>query len=483
MELSTSTPFSFILFGASGNLAKLKIYPALYTLALKKRLPEQYSIIGYARTEMDEAAFRSLVAASIRADMIEVNESLLQEFLSHVHYQSGQYDKLEDFTVLQERLNVIEKACSASTDCVRLGYLSIPPTVFTQVIRNICASGVRGKAGSFRCIVEKPVGHDLQSFEAIRTTLMECFEEKEIYLLDHYLGKEAVRNLYYLRFANPILERLLKNTLIHHIEVTASESLGLEGRAGYFDEAGTLRDYIQSHILAMTAMLTMRLENEHGFRESRQNALEQFYLPPAVHLNDVILQGQYGAGKIGNEHERPYSEEEGVKEGSRTNTYIALKLMTRISRWEGVPFYVRAGKRLSKRETRITIQFQETHPVGKGSFPNRLDIILQGEAGMRLHLQTKISGTEPAFRPLIMEDPLVCVGDCLPEHGILLLEAIHGKQQWFLSFAEVHAAWRLIDPLQAHISHPTTPLHLYSAGSNGPKESDEWMKKEGTEWF
>jgi glucose-6-phosphate 1-dehydrogenase len=293
-----------------------------------------------------------------------------------------------------------------------------------------------------------------------------------------------VRNLYYLRFANPVLERLFKNTLIHHVEITASESLGLEGRAGYFDEAGTLRDYVQSHILAMASMLTMRLhEGTESLRESRRSALEQFYLPPAPDLNHVILQGQYGAGKIGNEHEEAYRAEGGVKEDSRTNTYIALKLMSRSSRWEGVPFYVRTGKRMSRRETRITLQFQETHPVGKGSYPNRLDIILQGEAGMRLHLQTKIGGTEPSFRPLVMEDPLVCYGDCLPEHGLLLLEAIHGHQEWFLSFPEVQSAWRLIDPLQTHLDNTQTPLHLYPAGSNGPQESDEWMKREGTQWF
>jgi glucose-6-phosphate 1-dehydrogenase len=481
MELSTSTPFSFILFGASGNLAKLKIYPALYTLALKKRLPEHYAIIGYARTEIDDAAFRALVEDSVRADMGEVNETVLKEFLSHVSYHSGQYDNVDDFRSLEKHLLKIEKGWK---NTVRLAYLSVPPTVFTQVIRNLCEAGIRQDEGSFRCIVEKPVGHDLKTFEAIRTTLMNCLHESEIYLLDHYLGKEAVRNLYYLRFANPIVERLFKNTLIHHVEITASESLGLEGRAGYFDEAGTLRDYVQSHILAMAAMLTMRLrEGPESLRESRRSALEQFYLPPAADLNAVILQGQYSAGKISNEHEAAYRDESGVKKDSRTNTYIALKLMSRSSRWEGVPFYVRTGKRLSKRETRITLQFQETHPVGKGSAPNRLDIILQGEAGMRLHLQTKIGGTEPEFRPLVMEDPLVCYGDCLPEHGLLLLEAIHGHQEWFLSFSEVQSAWRLIDPLQAHLDNAATPLYLYPAGSSGPKESDEWMKREGTQWF
>lgn len=481
MTLSAPHPFSFILFGASGNLAKLKIYPSLYTLALKKRFPENYAIVGYARSEMNDDAFRALVEESVRADMPEVNENVLKEFLSHIHYHQGQYDDVKDFESLHEKLSTLEKGWK---DVVRLAYLSVPPSVFTDVLENLGKGKIKEPSVQFRCIVEKPVGHDLKSFEEIRGVLMHCFAEDEIYLLDHYLGKEAVRNMFYLRFANPVLERLFKNTLIHHVEITASEAKGLEGRAGYFDAAGTLRDYVQSHILIMGAMLTMRLDDDaEAFRESRFNALTQIYLPPASNLNDIIVQGQYGAGRSSEEHEDAYTKEEGISADSRTNTYIALKLMSRASRWEGVPFYVRTGKRLDKRETRVSIQFQETHPVGEGSSPNRLDIILQGEAGMRLHLQTKIGGTEPKFRPLIMEDPLVCYGDCLPEHGLLMLEAIHGKQQWFLTFEEVQAAWRLIDPLQAHLDKKETPLHLYPAGTHGPKESDEWIKREGTQWF
>ena len=445
MVLSTQTPFSFILFGASGNLAKLKIYPALYTLALKKRLPEQYNIVGFARTAMDQTAFRAMVEESVRTDMIEVNENVLQEFLSHVQYHSGQYDDVNDFKTLHKTLQLLEQGWKS---VVRVAYLSIPPTAFTAVVTNLNLGGLKEKHVTLRCIVEKPIGHDLQSFEEIRSTLMEHLAEDEMYLLDHYLGKDAFRNIYFLRFANPVLERLLKNSIIHHVEISASESLGLEGRAGYFEHTGTLRDMFQSHLVLMMSLLTMRLrEEEESVRASRLNALEQLYLPPAASLNDVILAGQYKAGKIGREHVVAYIEEEEIEPQSRTNTFIALKLLTRMSRWEGVPFYLKSGKRLDKKETRISIAFQEPHTVGKGSAPNRIDIIIQGEAGMKLYLQTKVGGTEPEFRPLIMEDPLVCFGDCLPEHALLLLEAIHGKQQWFLTFDEVRAAWRLIDPL------------------------------------
>ncbi len=474
-------PFTFVLFGASGNLAKLKIYPALYILALKKRFPKDYAIVGFARSAMDQKSFRLLVEESIYAQMPEVNKKSVDEFLTHVHYHQGNYDRTEDFASLTKKLEAIEKG---DDSWVRLAYLSIPPTVFNDVLHNICRGGMHRKGMPFRIVVEKPVGHDLASFEKVRDSLKSCFAENEIFLLDHYLGKEAVRNVYYLRYANPILERLLKNSLIHHVEVTASESLGLEGRAGYFDHTGTLRDMVQSHLLMMTSLLTMPIKDtEDGIRESRLYALSQLYLPPATNLSEVVLQGQYTGGNVRGESVVGYREEEGVMENSRTNTYVALKLNSRESRWQGVPFYLRSGKRMGKKETRVTIVFNASRNVGEGNTNNRLDMILQGEAGMRVFLQTKVGGTTPTFRPLVMEDPLVCTGDCLPEHGLLLLEAIHGKQTWFLSFDEVGTSWRFIDPLQHHLAQESTPLLTYPAGSRGPEGADAWVAKDGIEWI
>ncbi|MBI1813110.1 glucose-6-phosphate dehydrogenase (NADP(+)) [Candidatus Peregrinibacteria bacterium] len=479
--LSTTSPFSFLLFGASGNLAKLKLYPALYTLALKKRLPEHYAVIGFARSEMDEASFRVLVAESIKTDMLEVNQKKLDDFLGHVHYHQGQYDQVKDFENLHQKLNALEKDWGIS---VRLAYLSVPPDVMHDALKNLCASGVHEHEGNFRVLVEKPIGHNLASFETIHQQLTSCLGIDEIFLLDHYLGKEAVRNTYYLRFANPLLERLFKNTLIQHVEITALESHGIQERAGYFEHTGTFRDMFQSHLLMMASLLTMQIKDTDDLlQESRIGALKQFYLPPAADLNEIALQGQYAAGTIGKEEVPGYLQEKGVDPRSRTNTYAALKLLSRESRWQGVPFYLRSGKRLAKKETRISIQFQVPRPVGEDSNPNRLDIILQGEAGMRIVLQTKLGGTEPKFRPLILEDPLVCVGDCLPEHGLLILEAIHGRQHWFLTFDEVRAAWRLIDPIQAHLEKESTPLSLYPAGTMGPKESDAWIGRDGIRWF
>lgn len=483
--LKAEYPFSFILFGASGHLAKIKIFPALYYLALKKRLPERYSIVGYARTEMTNEVFRSDVALSVAKEVPEVNERVLSELLTHVHYQTGQYDQAADFKALARRLTELEKGM---TKPVRLAYFSIPPSAFSSVLENLSVSGVHDHSrryADFRCIVEKPIGSDVGSFTRIRGLLLENLKPEETYLLDHYLGKEAVRNVTYLRYANPVIERLLKNTLISSVQITATETAGLEGRAGYFDAVGTLRDMVQSHLLQITSLLTMRLLGDGAaLKAARLDALSKLYLPPSPDLGHVVMQGQYDRGTVGSTEAPAYVDEQNIPVDSRTPTFVAVKLMSRSSRWEGVPIFLHSGKRLHLKETRIAIEFQESLMLDHKETPcNRLDIILQGEAGMKLYLRTKIGGSEPKFRPLVMEDPLMCVGDCLVEHSLLLLEAINGNQQWFLDPEEVRVAWNLIDPLQKYLDDPSTPLALYPAGSKGPKEADEFIARSGCAWL
>ncbi|MSR67290.1 glucose-6-phosphate dehydrogenase (NADP(+)) [Candidatus Peribacteria bacterium] len=480
--LSANHPFSFILFGASGHLARIKIFPALYFLALKKRLPEHYNIVGFARTKMTDAEFREHFASAVREHVLEVNEIVLAELLIHVSYHAGQYDSIADFKALAVKLRKLE---GSEKNLVRLVYLSIPPSVAGATLDNLCAGNIHDKKIGFRCIVEKPVGADQKSFEEVNAKLSSCFKPEEIYILDHYLGKEAVRNIYYLRHANPVIERLLKNTLINSVQITAAESSGLEGRAGYFDAVGTLRDMFQSHLIQIAALLMMRLVNDpKDIKAARLDAVKKFYLPPAGDLSEIIVQGQYGTGLVSGKKLPAYREEEGVSKKSRTATYAAVRLMTRSSRWEGVPIFLRSGKRLKTKETRIAIEFQESATlVGKNETKNRLDIILQGEAGMKLYLQTKLGGSEPKFRPLVMEDPLVCMGDCLVEHSLLLLEAIAGNQQWYLDSEEVRACWRIIDPLQKYLDDPKSLLATYESGSTGPKEADDFIGRFGERWL
>ncbi len=471
--LTANNPFSLIIFGASGHLAKIKIYPALYILFLKKRLPEAFTLVGYARTAMSREQFQEIVSDSIHADLSEVNPKTLQDFLRHVQYQAGQYDAAADFGALSKNLAEWE----GGQETVRLAYLSVPPSVFPPILENLSQSGVR--RGEFRCIVEKPVGSDLATFQEMKGQLMASFSPNEVFLLDHYLGKEAVRNLYYLRAGNPVFERIFERGLVHHVEIVAAESAGIENRAGYFDATGTFRDFFQSHLLMMASLLTMPLGGEASIAAHRLEALGQLCLPPARDLGGVVMQAQYGPGdgKLG------YLQEADVPPGSRANTFAALALRTKAERWQDVPFFLISGKRLDRRETRISIEFETIPGDIPGNAPNRLDVILQGEAGLKLTLQTKLGGSDPAFRPLVMVDPLVCIGDCLPEHGLLLLEAIHGIKRWFLSFEEVATSWHLIDPLQAYLDHPSTPLPVYAAGSRGPKEAEAWIKMHGQNWI
>jgi glucose-6-phosphate 1-dehydrogenase len=475
--LKAKGDFSLIIFGASGNLAQLKIFPALYSMALKGRMPERFAIVGFARSEMDDDGFRKLFADAVKRQMESVNDQALANLLGHAHYHRGQYDRVEDFAALNGRLKELE---SNHSDHVRVAYLSVPPSSFNDVAANLCKGNIHHHEGVHRfcCIVEKPLGNDYAGAKAIQTALLRCFQPGEIYLLDHYLGKEAARNIYYLRLVNPIVERILKYTLITNVQITAAESVGLEGRAGYFEAVGTLRDMFQSHLLQIMALLTMQLVEREKLPKARLEALKNIYIPPAADLSEVVLQGQYTEG----EGHTGYREEEGVAGDSRTPTYAAVKLMSRHQRWQGLPFYLRSGKRLGAKETKIAIEFQNAYATNSVP-PNRLEIILQGEAGMRVHLHTKKGGSEPEFRPLVLEDPLVCVGDCMDEHGLLLLEAVNGKQDWFLDFEESLTAWKIIDPLQAHIDKPDTPLALYPCGSKGPKEAKEWIGKEGHEWI
>ncbi len=477
---SASHPFSFVLFRASGHLARIKIFPALYFLALKKRLPKEYSIVGYARTPLSHDTFREIIREAVREHVAEVNESVLAELLTHCYYQSGQYDRVEDFVALATLLRTLEHTVP---HYVRLAYLSIPPSAFSSTIEHLCKGGVHQHGAPFRLLIEKPVGTDAISAEAIFQKMNACFSEDDIYILDHYLGKEAVRNVYYLRHANPIIERLLKHTLITNIQISAMETDGLEGRAGYFDSVGTLRDMVQSHLLEIAALLTMRLcDSIGGITSARLSALKDLYLPEDAALS--MVQGQYTRGSVGKQEVQGYREEEGVSTTSRTPTFVALEVQTKSERLAGVPIFLRSGKRLKTKETRISIEFRESPTlIGKNESRNRLDIILQGEAGMKLHLQTKIGGSEPQFRPLVMEDPLVCMGDCLVEHSLLLLEAINGNKEWFLDEEEVRTCWKLIDPLQKHLDDRNTPLAEYSAGSLGPAEADHVLSKKGYQWL
>jgi len=470
--ISIKDPFTFMIFGASGHLAKIKLYPALYVLAAKKRLPNNFNIVGYSRSKLSQKDFHARITDAVMAKHPDADKAVLHKFLQHCHYVSGQYNSEEDFKRLAGTITELEG--NWTEDSIRLGYFAVPPIVFGDISRNLCAGGVhRTQHGKhFRCIVEKPIGSDFKTFKAIQKDLLGCFQPEEIFLLDHALGKDAVRNVYYLRVANPILETLLENSVLYSVQISALESAGIGSRAGFYDTTGAFRDMFQSHLLMLMAMLTMKRSNG-PLQTVLSGALKKVYLPPVANMDDLILQGQY----------KGYIDEENVNENSQTNTYACMKLMTRMEGWDGVPFYLRSGKSLSKKETRISLRFfEQEHCSTKSCTFNHLDIILQGEAGMKINLLTRISGTEDEYRPLVLSDPLESVGDALPEHAVLLAEAIAYKQDWFLNFDDVATSWQLLDPAQAHLDKKETILHMYKSGTNGPVEADRWLENHGDQW-
>lgn len=464
--------FTLIIFGASGSLAKLKLFPSLYQLQLEGRLSGDYRIVGFSRTEMTEAAFHELFRSSVRKKYGDnTDEKVLNQVLTHVSYVSGQYDSEGDIINLKKHLERIE---NKKTKPIRLAYLSTPPSVFEAIIRQLGTINFDTIAGDLRLIIEKPFGYDLASARHLERVLLDYFHEKQLFLLDHYLGKEAVFNILSLRYANPILTTLIQGAYIRNIQINGLENLGIEGRANYFDHVGTLRDMVQSHLFQILAFLTMDLPekiNADTIHRGKRNLIESLVLKDKL---NAIVRGQYEG----------YTRENGIKKNSTTETYTALRLFIDAPLWHNVPIYLRTGKKLKSQLTSIVIEFkpQPLQKLNAKLEPNKLVIQLQPSEKIEFHLLTKMGGSEIEFLPLATGRPIYCSGDCLEEHGRLLLEAIKGDRMLFLCFPEVYASWKFIDTISELFSKASPPLTKYTPGSFGPKETDIMLEKFGHKW-
>ncbi len=462
--------FTLVLFGASGSLAKLKLFPALYELEKEKRMPKDYAIVGYARTPMTDEAFRRFFEKAVRQQEKNPDEAALKRILAHIHYYTGSYTEQASYKTFLKQLKTIEKNPSR----VRLAYFSVPPDAFPDIFKNLATVNWNTKKAPLRLIIEKPFGYNLASAKKLKKALQKNFKPEQIYLLDHYLGKEAVSNLLSLRYANSILTTLMTREFVSNIQITAMEDKDIEGRANYFDHVGILRDMVQSHLLQVLAYLTMyspRTKTKSAIQHEKARVLK------SIRVGKVV-RGQYMG----------YNKEPGIPKDSQTETYTALKLLLKHPLWKGVPVYIRSGKSLQKKWTSVVIEFAPRRPQREtpGLPPNRLVIQLQPHEKIEFHLLTKLGGKTFDFHDLTTGRPIYCSGDCLVEHGRLLLDAIAGKQGLFLGFEEIFAAWRVIDPLQKSCDHARSKhceLHLYKKGSLGPKAADELIQADGFEWF
>lgn len=463
--------FSLIVFGASGALAKEKIFPSLYEMALEGRLEKEYKVFGFARTKMSSEDFRNEFIESVEKKIDRPDMKILRELAENCFYFAGDYGNSQDYS---DFLKYVESIELNQKDRVRLAYFSVPPLVFDSIIQGL-GKVFKKSSIPLRLILEKPFGSDLKSAKELKDLINSYFDPSEYYLLDHYLGKEGVFNLLALRYANPIFSFLLQGKYISNIQISALEDAGLENRAGYFDAVGTLKDMIQSHLFQILAFLTMNVPRQFDsdlVHKMKTLALDTMYFDAE---KSHVVRAQYEG----------YKQEKGVLPDSKTETYVVLKLGLDSPEWHNVPIYLRTGKKLAKKWTGVVIEFkphQNQQKLGIETV-NRLLIQIQPQEKVEFYMYTKRSGEELDFVPLTTGKPIYCSGDCTNEHSRLLLEAIRGDKLLFLEFSEIFESWKITDKVADLFAKDSVALNKYMSKDYGPVEANELLAQDGFEWF
>jgi glucose-6-phosphate 1-dehydrogenase len=487
----TPQPCAFVVFGASGDLTARKLMPALYNLARQRLLPAGFSIVGFARRDWDDDQFRAVMKRSAAQHSREpLQEDLWDSFARRLHFVPGQFDELSGYVRLHERLLRQDTAHGAEGN--RLFYLATPPASYAQIAQRLGEAGlVRGGAtgGWSRIIVEKPYGSDLASARELDQRLGMVFRERQIYRIDHYLGKETVQNILVFRFANGIFEPVWNRRYVDNVQVSVAETVGVEGRGGYYEAAGALRDMVQNHLLqvlslvAMEPVTTMRGD---AVRDEKAKVLQA--IRPIDGAADTI-RAQYTEGAVLGARVPGYRQEPGVAQGSQTETFVAMRLWIDSWRWADVPFYLRVGKRLPKRATEVAIAFRRAplqlyREIGGAPAPNLLVLRIQPDEGISLRFGAKVPGTRADVRAVTMDFRYgSSFGVETPEaYERLLLDAMVGDSTLFTRWDSVESAWSLLTPLLDAWSAGASPLHTYEAGSWGPDAARELLERDGREW-
>ncbi|QNF30316.1 glucose-6-phosphate dehydrogenase [Metabacillus elymi] len=481
---------TFVLFGATGDLAKRKIIPALYSLYVDQKLPPSFSFIGVSLIELSDEEFHENVEQSVHtfSEGGSNDYSKLKDFLPSIRYckldvtNEGEYKKLLNLIQLrEEELNIPEN---------RMFYMSVAPTFFDVIALNIKKSGLGSTRGWKRLIIEKPFGHDLKSAQELNEKLSTTFQEEEIYRIDHYLGKPMVQNLEALEFANPIFQTLWNNQHIANIQITASETVGVEKRASYYDKAGAIRDMFQNHMMQLLMMTSMHLPKRitaEDIRNEKKKIIESVRPLKKENVRSDVIRGQYGSGEIDGKSVIGYIEEPGITPSSKNDTFVAVRLWIDDPFWQGVPFYIRTGKRMKKKSTRIVIEFK--NPLkelyvnqNEDPTPNLLIIGINPNEGVSLQLNSKNPLKDGKIEPINIE--FSADQDDVPKaYELLLLDAFEGDATFFAHWKEVELSWKWVQPILEAFEENLVPLHIYPSGSYGPDASHRLLEDDGFGWW
>ncbi|HEY3961432.1 MAG TPA: glucose-6-phosphate dehydrogenase [Gaiellaceae bacterium] len=479
-------PCILVIFGASGDLTTKKLIPALYSLAFRGLLPEKFAIVGAARTEESDDAFRERMKQAVVDHARDPFKDEVWSLLADgMRYATLDFADGHGEDQLVQTLNVLDK--ERGTIGNRLYYFAVPPSAIGTLVENIGKR--RATEGWIRLVIEKPFGHDLESARELNAEIQTYFTEKEVFRIDHYLGKETVQNMLALRFANGIFEPIWNRQFIDHVQITVAESIGIEGRAGYYEQAGAIRDIFQNHLLQLVAITAMEPPIDFtadSVRNEKVKVLKSMHTPGPKH----VVRGQYGAGFVEGDEVRGYREEEGVAPGSVTDTFVAAKLFVDNWRWADTPFYVRMGKRLARRETTIAIQFKRApHPPfedghAEGLRPNVLLIHVQPNEGVSLAIGAKVPGQGMSIRTVHMD--FLYGGafrEGLPDaYERLIVDAMLGDATLFTRSDEIEEQWALVDAIVAFWQRDRPSFPNYAAGTWGPRASDELLHRDGRSW-
>ncbi len=476
-----SVSHTLIIFGASGDLTRRKLIPALFALHRKQRLPG-LRIVGVSRSPLSDAEWRNGLrdfTADLQPNGIDVAD--WKAFAAQLHYRSADVGSVEGMRALAGQIDALEESTSAA----RLYYLSTTPKLYESAVANLGAAGLADEADAPRRIVfEKPFGTDLESAQRLNHAIHQVFREDQVYRIDHYLGKETVQNAMVLRFANTVFEPIWNRNFVDHVQITVAEEVAVGSRGGYYDGVGILRDMFQNHLLQLMTITAMEVPAKFEpnlVRDEKVKVLQAVRPLTGGDFANDTCRGQY----------QGYRDEEGIPSDSQTATFAVLKLLIDNWRWKDVPFYLRSGKAMSCRTTQIVIQFREPPHLLFDARPsavlaNRLVMQIQPAEGIQLHFQSKVPDAGMQTRSSHLDFRFRGSADeaLSDAYQRLLLDALAGDASLFARSDEVELAWRIIDPIVAAWQSPAAPpMSFYPSGGWGPEESTDWMRRQSREWF